>query len=142
MRCRIRASGLIGLNGADFLVRADGFDLIEINPRPSASLDVFPDHEGALFRWHVGVCRGGSLPQALAPPARAQALAIAYARRRLILDIGFEWPNWASDRQRPGIPVDAGEPLCGVQAEAETPEAARALAFERVEVILAKAGGA
>jgi len=42
---RLAASaGLIGLNTADFLVRADGFDLVEINPRPGASLDVF---EGA-----------------------------------------------------------------------------------------------
>ena len=136
------AAGLVGLNGADFLVRADGFDLLEINPRPSASLDVFPDSEGALFRWHVELCRGGALPRMLGPSAPAQALAIAYARRPLTLGAGFAWPEWTADRQRQGIPVGTGEPLCAVRAEAETPEEARALAVERVEVILARAGGA
>ena len=136
------AASLVGLNGADFLVRADGFDLLEINPRPSASMDVFPDPGGDLFRWHVELCRGGHLPHTPAPPARAHALAMAYTRRRVVLDVGFEWPGWASDRQRPGVPVEAGAPLCGARAESETPEEARALAIERAEAILAKAGGA
>ena len=136
------AASLVGLNGADFLVRADGFDLLEINPRPSASLDVFPDPGGDLFRWHAELCRGGALPRVPIPPAPAQALAIAYARRPLTLGAGFAWPEWAADRQRPGVPVEAGEPLCGARAEAETPGEARALALERVEAILAKAGGA
>ena len=33
--------GLVGLNSADFLVSADAVWLIEINPRPGATLDVF-----------------------------------------------------------------------------------------------------
>ncbi len=53
------AAGLVGLNAADCLVRADGFDVLEINPRPGASLDVFADPDGLLFQWHVEACRDG-----------------------------------------------------------------------------------
>ncbi len=55
---------------------------------------------------------------------------------------GFAWPAWAADRQRPAVPVSEGDPLCTVLARSESPEAARALAMERIETILAMAEGA
>lgn len=136
------ATLLVGLNGADFLARPDGFDLLEINPRPGASLDLFLDGGGALFRAHVEACRDGRLP-AKAPELRgAAAVAVAYARRTVCVPDGFTWPDWASDRQRPGLPVTGGAPLCTVRADADNPEAARALASERAGAILAMIGGA
>jgi uncharacterized protein len=39
------SSGVVGLCSADFLVRPDGFDLLEINPRPGATLDIFESSE-------------------------------------------------------------------------------------------------
>ncbi len=133
------AAGLVGLNAADFLVRADGFDLLEINPRPGASLDVFMDGHGLLFRWHVEACREGRLP--VRPPrfASAAASAVAYARRAVSLRQDFAWPDWAADRQRPGRPVPEAGPLCTVLAEAASTEAARALAMARVGIILGMA---
>ena len=50
--------GLVGLNSADFLVSGDTVWLIEINPRPGATLDVFEPNEGALFAHHVAACEG------------------------------------------------------------------------------------
>ncbi len=44
-----RACGLRGLNSIDFLVDGDSFTLIEINPRPGATLDIFEDRDGTLF---------------------------------------------------------------------------------------------
>jgi predicted ATP-grasp superfamily ATP-dependent carboligase len=135
------AAGLVGLNAADFLVRADSFDLLEINPRPGASLDVFADAEGRLFQWHVEACRDGRLP---ARPPRfrgAAANAVAYARRAVSVRKGFAWPDWAADRQRPGRPVPEEGPLCTALAEAESVEAARTLAMARVGAILAMAEG-
>ena len=135
------ATGLAGLNTADFLVRPDGYDLLEINPRPGASLDVFADREGRLFQWHVEACRDGRLPRT--PPLfrGAAASAVAYARRAITLRDGFPWPDWAAERQRAGNPVTEGGPLCIVLAEAEGAEAARALAMTRVKTILAMAEG-
>lgn len=136
------AAGLVGLNAADFLVRADGYVLLEVNPRPGASLDVFADGEGRLFRWHVEACRDGRLPRRAPRFPGAAASALAYARRAITLREGFAWPDWAAERQRAGRPVAEGEPFCIVLAQAEDAEAARALAMARVETILAMAEGA
>lgn len=134
-----QAVGLIGLNSADFLVRPDGFDLLEINPRPGASLDAFADANGTVFALHVNACRG-LLPRAAPTWRGAAAAAVVFAPRRCVLPEGFVWPAWAADRQPPGLPVGAGGPLCTVRAEAETPQAARALVQRRTSAILELAG--
>lgn len=134
-----RAAGLIGLNSADFLVRPDGFDLLEINPRPGASLDVFADPNGTVFSLHVEAC-DGRLPDAAPAWPSAAAAAIVFAPRRCILPTGFVWPDWSADRQPAGVPVDADGPLCTVRAEAETPQAARELLEQRSAAILELAG--
>lgn len=128
---------LVGLNSADFLVRAEGFDLLEINPRPGATLDLFrhPD----LFRLHVEACRG---ELAACPPVfeRAAAAAVVYAPAALRLRPGFFWPDWASDRQPPGQPVARDAPLCTVIAEADNADQARAQLRSRAAEILARVG--
>lgn len=129
------AVGLVGLNGADFVVRAEGFDLLEINPRAGASLDVFDMGERALFGLHVEACRG-VLPAAAPRFPEASASAVAYARRTVAVPAGFAWPGWAADRQPAGRPARAGEPFCTVLARAGNAVAARALAVERAETIL------
>src|SRR5215470_11253214 len=49
---------VVGLNSADFLVEGDEFRLLEINPRPGATLDIFEPLEGSLFALHVAACEG------------------------------------------------------------------------------------
>ena len=134
-----REVGVIGLNSADFLVRPEGFDLLEINPRPGASLDVFADPNGTAFALHVEACRG-RLPDAVPAWPGASAAAIVFAPRRCVLPVGFSWPDWAADRQPPGLPVEADGPLCTVRAEAATPQAARALVERRTATIIELAG--
>jgi predicted ATP-grasp superfamily ATP-dependent carboligase len=137
----VPAAGLVGLNSIDFVVRPDGYDLIEVNPRPGATLDAFRDTDGALFEAHVRACSGQLPTVPLRFPAAA-ATAIAYAERGVALPAGFRWPQWTADRQRPSIPVAAGGPLCSVLAEADTAQKALALAAESVAAILSLAGAA
>ena len=49
---------LVGLNSADFMVSTDAVWLIEINPRPGATLDVFESNEVLLFARHIAACEG------------------------------------------------------------------------------------
>ena len=65
------ALGLVGLVAFDFLLVGDAPILIEVNPRPGATLDVFDDAGGALFRAHVDAC-GGKIAALPAPPRRAR----------------------------------------------------------------------
>ena len=97
------ACGLRGLNSIDFLVDGEAFTLIEINPRPGATLDIFEDCGGALFRAHVDACLG-RLPARPLAFEGAAAAAIAYARRDIAAMPELDWPDWTADRQKAAKP--------------------------------------
>ena len=46
-------TGLTGLCSADFIRNRDGYHLIEINPRPGATLDIFDCFEVPLMEAHI-----------------------------------------------------------------------------------------
>jgi predicted ATP-grasp superfamily ATP-dependent carboligase len=133
----VARSGLVGLNSADFIVDGSSFALLEINPRPGATLDLFNDPAGSVFRLHIEGCRG-MLPRTLPRFAPAAAACVVYARRAVTPAARFAWPDWAADRQPAGVGVAAGAPLCTVLAEAPEAAAARALVARRSVEILAR----
>jgi predicted ATP-grasp superfamily ATP-dependent carboligase len=135
----IEAAGLVGLNSADFLVAEDGWDLIEINPRPGATLDIFHSAEPSLFAMHVEACRG-RLPSRRPEFVGAAAARIVYASRDVERVPEFDWPEWAADRQPSGTSVARQAPLCTVLAEADTAAEARRLVEERGRAIAAALG--
>lgn len=137
----VAATGLRGLNSADLLVRDDGFDLLEINPRPGATLDVFHDPAGSVFDLHIAACRG-ELPAEIPCFPGAEAAAVVYADRPVTVPRGFVWPEWTADRQPAGRAVAAGAPLCTVLAEAADAHAARVLVGLRANTIWAMTGDA
>ncbi len=130
-------TGLRGLNSADFLLREDGFDLLEVNPRPGATLDIFADRDGALFRQHLDACAGVLPDTDLALPP-ASAAAIVYATADIRVPPDFTWPAWAADRQPAGDPVPRGAPLCTVCADAADADTAEACVRHRAAAILAR----
>jgi predicted ATP-grasp superfamily ATP-dependent carboligase len=125
------ALSLTGLNSADFMVDGDDFWILEINPRPGATLDIFEADGASLFSLHTGAC-AGDLPDEPPRLDGAKASAIFYADRDVIAPQRFEWPNWSADRPNAGIAIKAGEPLCTVHAVAATGVEARALVDERL----------
>jgi predicted ATP-grasp superfamily ATP-dependent carboligase len=133
-RSVVEASGLIGLNSVDFLVGEDGWHLLEINPRPGATLDIFEPATGSLFGLHVAACQG-ELPAEAPRLAGAAAASIVHARRAVPAVPEFAWPDWAADRQPPRTSVAAGAPLCTVLARAPTAAEARRLVEARAGAI-------
>ena len=107
----VAALGFVGLNSVDFLADADGFHLLEMNPRPGATLDIFMDRDGAIFAAHLAACRG-HLPRQPLVFTKAAATAIAYAPRELASMPHLAWPDWCKDQQRPGTCLRAGDPVC------------------------------
>jgi predicted ATP-grasp superfamily ATP-dependent carboligase len=135
VRRLIAALPLKGLNSIDFLVDGDDFWLLEINPRPGATLDIFEPAQGSLFAWHVCAC-AGLLPQQVRIPEAATAIAIVYAEEDVAVTPGLDWPQWTADRPRAGTIVRAGDPLCTVFARAATAAESRRLVTARAERIL------
>lgn len=125
---------LVGLNSADFLVDGQAFCLLEINPRPGATLDLFEPAEGSLFALHVAAC-AGHLPDRVPALDGAAAAAVVYADRDIRV-AALDWPAWAADRPRTGTSVNAGEPFCTVHAQATTAAEARRLVDYRQTAIL------
>jgi uncharacterized protein len=128
------ALGLRGLNSMDFIVHDDAFWLLEINPRPGATLDIFEPARGSLFALHVAACEG-VLPRR--PPVLTGAMAhgILYADRGLPSVPTITWPAWTADRPAAASSVGRGHPVCSVLARAPTGAGATALLAERMTAL-------
>lgn len=107
-------AGLVGLGSADFMRTSAGYHLLEINPRPGATLDIFDDPAAPLFEAHLSACRGDAF--ALPRPAGSAASMIAYARNHLPSLPPFDWPDWTADHQHPGSRLAPGDPICSIFA--------------------------
>jgi len=128
------AARLVGLNSLDMLIDGSGFHILEVNPRPGASLDVLDGiHGWSLWRLHREAL-DGTLPRPRGGSAAARAAQVVYAPRRCVIPDGFEWPAWSADRGRPGTVIGRGEPICTVMAGSTT----AALARHRVEILAAR----
>lgn len=133
-------AGLVGLNSIDFLVGQEAWHLIEVNPRPGATLDIFRPADGSLFAAHMDACGGTLLPETPKFKGPAAAACIAYASRAVSRVPEFDWPEWTADRQAPETSLEPGAPVCTVMAQAETLQEARQKVEERRLKILAALG--
>jgi uncharacterized protein len=134
----VASYALRGLGSVDFLVQGDRFHLLEVNPRPGASLDACEQAHGvSLFEANVRACQG-DLGEALPPPRRVVASAIVYARSRLIVPHNMDWPAWAADRGQEGTVIFPGQPVCTAFGEGVDASEARRQACHRAETVLAQ----
>ena len=127
----VSATGLVGLAGLDFLWRDQEWLALEVNPRPTATLDLYDaDYPRGLFHAHLRAC-AGELPvgEVVSSTVRAQVIVPAEASWRL--PEGFVFPPWCRDLPREGQDFQAGEPVCTVQAEGADRAAALALLQSR-----------
>ena len=126
---------LVGLNSFDFLLDGEAPWLLEINPRPGATLDLFEPEGGSLFDAHVAAC-GGALPSIPQAAGRATATAIVYADHDIAAVPVLDWPGWTADRPHPGTCFMGGEPLCTVFWVAPSADEARRMVAARSAAVL------
>jgi predicted ATP-grasp superfamily ATP-dependent carboligase len=133
------ALGLRGLVSFDFMISAASEPLIiEVNPRPGATLDVLDDSRGTLFRAHVEASLSRpTLRQTIEgwDQSLARAAAYLYADRGPISIDSLTWPDWVLDRPCGPCRIARYRPVCTVIAEAATPEEAEASCRERLGLV-------
>ena len=117
----VAATGLRGLASADLLIEGAEWWLLEINPRPGATLDLLDRRETPLLAGHIEASLG-RLPSVGCAPPDAAASEICYAPRRYAPVPSLDWPDFARDRPRAGSIVARDAPLCTVTVSG--PEAA------------------
>lgn len=133
--------GLTGLNGIDFILNGDTPVLIELNPRPTASLALFDACvRGGLMRAHVAVC-GGAPIHALEFSARSGVCGseVVFARRAGCVDAALaDWMDaqgWCHDLPAADTQHAYGDPVCSVSAGgARVEEVEQMLAARRRQV--------
>lgn len=125
-----RHTGLVGLCSADFIDGPDGLHLIEINPRPGATLDIFDSDAAPLLGEHLRAVRGEKITVPIYRGAAASA--IAYTPHPISRFPEVEWPSLTADHQSPGSTLDAGDPVCTVLAQARSASAAERAVKRRV----------
>jgi uncharacterized protein len=132
-----RAFKIRGLASADFLANEGEALLLEINPRPGATLDIFDCGATPLLRLHVNAVKDATLPPRNLKFEDAMASAIVYAVSGGAAPPGFVWPDWSADRPKSSERIDKNRPICTVSARASTKSRAKRLIEERTCEILA-----
>jgi uncharacterized protein len=130
-----RAFGLRGLFGVDFVWDGERAWTVEVNPRPTASLEAIEAAYGL---------RVFDAPRVVAEPVRAAGKAVLFATEDVVVGDSERWlERGVRDVPHPGERIAKGRPICTVAATAATPdealaqlemEAARVRSELRVEV--------
>ena len=115
----VPAFRLLGLCSLDFLLHAETWQLLEVNPRPPASVALYPHWRPMAA--HVRACLEGRLPEppAEAPPEQAvRGYEIVFARKAFTLSdaqaAALAAAPGTHDLPAGGQNFDAGDPLCSV----------------------------
>jgi uncharacterized protein len=121
-----RAFGLRGLFGVDLVWDGERAWVVEVNPRPTGSLEcVEAAHEVGAFSAHLEGC-AGRLPSILPAPAprRAAGKAILFATQDVRVGDTRGWPaGGIRDVPHPGERIAAGHPICTLVSVQGSPEA-------------------
>ena len=135
----VPAASLKGLASADLILPETGptFVLLEINPRPGATLDVFDRAPWpSLLALHIDACEG-RLPGPLPSLAGAFAAVVVHASAPTPVE-GLERPHWTADWPSCDETIPAGAPFCTVFAAGQDHRGARRLVEQRRDALLAR----
>jgi predicted ATP-grasp superfamily ATP-dependent carboligase len=141
------AFALRGLASLDFMLVDGAVHVLEVNPRPPASMALYA-HVGAggAMRAHLNACRDGALPGAAPAPDRMHGTEIVFADRPLRLD-GAAATVLAHAAHIHDVPRGAGtahhvtqlsrgDPLCSVSASGADAVTVRSRLARRRDALL------
>lgn len=109
-----------GLASLDVLLDGDTVEVLELNPRPPASLVLYPQ----AFAAHLRACEQGELPAVQPFDRRVRGSEIVFAARPVEIDAAraeaLAAVPGACDLPRAGTRIGAGDPACSVFAEGDS----------------------
>ncbi|MCK5869417.1 ATP-dependent carboxylate-amine ligase [Methylococcaceae bacterium HT4] len=104
---------LKGLASLDFIYDGTSCYFLEINPRPPASMMLYPELD--LLSAHL---TGQKIEAEQDKIIRA--LQIVYAKQPCKIQPGIEWPEWSFDRPKLKSCIQVGQPICSIMARGKT----------------------
>ncbi len=114
-----KAFQLKGLCGLDFIVdNLSQIYLIDINPRPTATFELYDTEIDSLFEAHITALT----EQRLLQPQVGNIIKghqIVYSEKDIQIPNDYVWPEWAICQSAPGTKINKAEPICTVIEESE-----------------------
>jgi predicted ATP-grasp superfamily ATP-dependent carboligase len=107
---------LKGINTLDFMLKDGHCYALEVNPRPSASMQLYDD---AVVISHINSC----LHQPFSVPAHSKeyrAYQIIYADTDVRVGKCIEWPEWVVDIPSAESLIFTGMPICSIIARGKS----------------------
>jgi len=127
-----QAIGLVGINSCDAICDGDDVMLLEVNPRLSATMDLY--QHLPLMALHIA-SQHSSEVHVDHVNKDSTAHQVLYAECALTVKDGVIWPDWVYDIPQSNSRFSVGMPICTVMAEAETALYAKQLVNERAATI-------
>ena len=132
---------LRGVGSLDFLVKGETVQLLEINPRPTASIALYPQVD--FFGLHVGTAdpeRAAACVGTDPPTLRGEMIFYAFAP--LAIPADFDWPHWCADVPAGDSFFEPGDAVCSVHATAASNRSLRERLRRRLRTIARALPGA
>jgi uncharacterized protein len=92
--------------------------VLEINPRPSASMQLY---DANLFVHHIKACQGELLEYNYLQQGYT-GYQVIYAVHDAKIPKGFAWPKGAVDLPVGGSIISAGQPICSIISHQKDPQ--------------------
>jgi uncharacterized protein len=137
--CLAAAFALRGLFGVDLIWDGERAWTVEVNPRPTASLEAIEAaHDVGAFAAHLRAF-AGELPRVADGLGSAAGKAVLFATEDVVIGNSACWlDRGVRDVPHPGERIAAGRPICTVVATATTPEGALARLEEQAAQVRAE----
>ena len=112
----VECASLKGLCSIDFVLDDGLCKVLEVNPRPSASMALYDEDypQGLLFE-HVNAIEGKSLCNVIRQK-EIRAMETLFAPHSYTVPEELSWPEWTADRPFSGCDISADAPLCTITA--------------------------
>ena len=120
LACLVPQFSLKGFNSLDFIVEDEKCYALEVNARPSASMQLY--NENVLIA-HINSCLAGN---AVLLPEREdcsedvnnyRAYKIIFAETEFFIKQNIEWPMWVVDIPELKSFIHTGQPICSIIAD-------------------------
>lgn len=130
-----QAIGLVGLNSCDVICNGNDIYVLEINPRLSATIDLYRLKQGGLMAMHIASSQlglnAGLTEQVIVDREISMAHQVIYAKHDISIGCTIVWPSWVSDVPEVGSIFSTDMPVCTVHSEAKTPLLAKKMVQDR-----------
>jgi predicted ATP-grasp superfamily ATP-dependent carboligase len=135
--------GLRGVNSLDFIYNDAGIFVIDLNPRPTATLELY-EHLTAdgWIKHHIQACRGELPLLPIIGSATRHGHQVLYTTRSIHIPNDMSWPQWVKDRPMAGTRIDPGQPLCSLYAKGASSEEVKSKLLRYRDEILQTIGSA